>query len=74
MTPKDMERYCRLETSARHLLRIAVAELDMSARGCSRILKVARAIADVAGADQLKELHLSEALEYRSFSLRIWRG
>jgi magnesium chelatase family protein len=74
MTAQEVETYCRLEGSARQLLGLAVTELGVSARGCNRILKVARTIADLAAATQIDESHLSEALQYRSFDVRAWQG
>ena len=74
MTAQEVEKYCRLEGAARQLLGPAVAELGVSARGCHRILKVARTIADLTEANQTDESHLSEALQYRSFNVRFFQG
>lgn len=56
---------CHLDSSAKSLLQLATTQLSLSARGFHRVLKVARTIADLAGADMIKTSHLAEALQYR---------
>jgi magnesium chelatase family protein len=62
---KAMKRDCALEISCRELLLRAERKLGLSARAQHRIIKVARTIADLAGADAIQASHLSEALAYR---------
>lgn len=65
MAARDARRYCRLAEPAEALLRQAIAKLGLSARAYSRVLKLARTIADLAGADGITAEHVSEAIQYR---------
>jgi magnesium chelatase family protein len=58
-------KYCRPEAGGRALLRRAVDAMGLSARGYDRVLKVARTIADLAGAAHVDAEHVGEALQYR---------
>ena len=66
MTARDVRRYCRTAEPAEALLRQAIAKLGFSARAYSRVLKLARTIADLAGAAEIDPAHVSEAIQYRS--------
>jgi magnesium chelatase family protein len=61
----EVELRARLDAAGRALLREALARLALSARGRDRVLKVARSIADLAGAERVSPEHLAEALLYR---------
>ncbi|MER3401609.1 MAG: magnesium chelatase [Thermoflexus sp.] len=65
MGPGHIRAYCRLEPEVQSLLKAAMHQLHLSARAYHRILKVARTIADLEGADTLGARHLAEALQYR---------
>ncbi|HLY32024.1 MAG TPA: YifB family Mg chelatase-like AAA ATPase [Ktedonobacterales bacterium] len=65
MGPAEVRRFCDLEASAQPLMRAAMQRLQLSARAFHRVLKVARTIADLAGADIIGAPHLAEALQYR---------
>ena len=63
---KDIERLCALDDLSRQLLEQAMQKLAFSARAAHRILKVARTIADLAGAEVIAGEHLAEAIQYRT--------
>jgi magnesium chelatase family protein len=66
MNHKQVHKFCFLEKEGAELLKMAMAELDFSARVFDKILKVSRTIGDLAGSEQIKTEHLSEAVQYRS--------
>ncbi|MCC6303388.1 MAG: YifB family Mg chelatase-like AAA ATPase [Gammaproteobacteria bacterium] len=66
LTPKEIERSCAIDTGLSALLERAATQLGLSARAYHRILKVARTIADLDGADSLERPHLAEAIGYRT--------
>jgi magnesium chelatase family protein len=72
MGPKELKAYCTLDEATKELLKMAMAELNLSARAYDRILKVARTIADLAGAGNISGEHISEAIQYRSLDRQLW--
>jgi magnesium chelatase family protein len=66
MGPRDLRRYCRVSEPVESVLRQAVGRLRLSARAYHRVLKIARTIADLAGAHELSTAHVNEAIQYRS--------
>jgi magnesium chelatase family protein len=66
MSSKDLRKYCRIDTEGRELLREASQRFSFSARAYTRILKLARTIADLEAADPIELHHLAEAIQYRS--------
>jgi len=66
MSSREVRRHCRQTVEICELLRTAVERLGLSARGCHRVLKVARTIADLAGAGAVAAGHVREAMQYRS--------
>jgi magnesium chelatase family protein len=65
MTARHVRRFCKPPPDAEHLLSLAMTRLGLSARGYDRVLKVARTIADLAGASSLTAEHCAEAIQYR---------
>ena len=61
-----------LDDSTKELLKMAMTELNFSARAYDRIVKVARTIADLAGAGNISSEHISEAIQYRSLDRQLW--
>jgi len=67
---RDMKKYCQTGPAETRLLTTAIARLNLSARSYSRILKVARTIADLDSSQNITAAHLAEAIQYRGDSLR----
>lgn len=61
----EIRQFCRLQDEGQSLMRAAMSQLDLSARGYHRILKLARTVADLAGSEEIQSTHLAEALRYR---------
>jgi magnesium chelatase family protein len=66
MTQQHLRHFCALDSTLGDLLQAAMERLNLSARAYSRILKVARTIADLAAADKIEAAHLLEAIQYRA--------
>ncbi len=67
-----IEKYCTLTKNAEVLLKNAYSSMSLSARGYSRILKVARTIADLEASEKINEMHIAEAISYRSVDKKFW--
>ena len=61
----EMSEHCRLDARTAHVLEAAIQKFCLSARGCDRVLRVSRTIADLAGCLSIATEHLAEALQYR---------
>ncbi len=65
MGPAEVQRYCQLQENGKNLMQAAARQMDLSARGYHRVLKLARTIADLAAEEEIDTPHLAEALQYR---------
>jgi magnesium chelatase family protein len=72
LSARQIRRFCAVPRDAEALLALAMSRLGLSARGHDRVLKVARTIADLEGADAVTTEHCAEALQYRGLDRR-WR-
>ncbi|MEO7453598.1 MAG: YifB family Mg chelatase-like AAA ATPase, partial [Fimbriimonadales bacterium] len=66
MSPRELRAHCTLDSGCTEFLRVASMRLGLSARVFDRVIKVARTIADLQGEAEIKEDHLSEAVQYRT--------
>jgi Predicted ATPase with chaperone activity len=73
LRPSMIEKYCSLNEQCRALLKNAFDRLGLSARAYTRILKVARTIADMDEAESIGVSHLAEAIQYRSLDRNFWQ-
>jgi magnesium chelatase family protein len=71
MTDRQVRAACPLDEESRQLIEMAIDRLGLSARAHSRILKVARTIADLEGDPALRSSHVAEAIQYRSLDRRL---
>jgi magnesium chelatase family protein len=61
----EIRKNCKLDASGESLVRAAMGQMNLSARGYHRVLKLARTIADLSACEQIQTAHLAEALQYR---------
>ncbi|MBW2063860.1 MAG: ATP-binding protein, partial [Deltaproteobacteria bacterium] len=71
MSTRQMKKFCRLDGDSRDLLERAMDRFGLSARAHSRILKIARTIADLEESQEVNASHVAEAIQYRSLDRRL---
>ncbi len=69
---KGIEKYCRIDKQSKELLEDVFEKMGLSARAYTRILKVARTIADICGCENIESAHIAEAVQYRSLDKKFW--
>ncbi len=65
MSSNDIQNFCKMEDSAKDLLKNAIEQLRFSVRAYHKIIKLGRTIADLDGSDEIKNIHIAEAIQYR---------
>lgn len=61
-----VKKYCKLDDKSKEIMKLAVQKYQLSGRRYNRVLKIARTIADLAGAENIEAEHLTQALQYRT--------
>jgi magnesium chelatase family protein len=74
LTPTLIDKYCKLDEQCKKILQNAFEKLGLSARAYTRILKVARTIADLDKKENIEVSHLAEAIGYRSLDRKYWNN
>ena len=72
MSERMLHRFAEPDAASLDMLRMAMERLKLSARAYSRILKVARTIADLAGSERVESQHIAEAIGYRNLDRGDW--
>jgi magnesium chelatase family protein len=72
MSSQQFRKFCALDSEGEGMLRMAMEQLNFSARAHDRILKVARTIADLAGSENIGPDHVGEAIQYRTLDRKLW--
>ena len=67
-----IREFCPLGNNEERIMEAAFERMDLSARGCHRIIRVARTIADLEGEERIRDRHLLEAIGYRSLDQKYW--
>ena len=72
MGQRHIRRFCNLDESASKLLSAAYEKLSLSARGYDRLIRVSRTIADLDGSETINDVHVAEAIRYRTLDKKYW--
>jgi magnesium chelatase family protein len=72
MATRDLKEFCAIDAASMEMLKVAMSDMRLSARAYDRILKVARTIADLAGADRIALEHLGESVQFRALDRQLW--
>ena len=67
LTPKLIKKYCKIDKATETIFKTAIVKYQLSGRKYDRILKLARTIADLENSQDIKQNHIMQALQYRTF-------
>ena len=71
MNNRQIRKFCKIDEKSNSLLEMAMEKFGLSARALSRILKISRTIADLAQSDNIEQIHIAEAIQYRSLDRKL---
>ncbi len=72
MLSSQIRKFCKINEASKKLLKMGMTRLGLSARAYDRILKVSRTIADLANSEYISEVHIAEAIQYRTLDRQLW--
>ena len=73
MNSRQIRKFCRLDQESDEIMERAMDKFGLSARAHSRILKIARTIADLEGEQDINSAHVAEAIQYRTLDRKVFR-
>jgi len=71
MNSRQIRKFCQIDDKSNLLLEMAMEKFGLSARALSRILKISRTIADLSGSQNIEQIHIAEAIQYRSLDRKL---
>jgi magnesium chelatase family protein len=72
MSHRQTRQFCKIDEECQNLLKSSMTELGLSARAHDKILRVARTISDLDGSEDIRPMHLNEAINYRMLDRQLW--
>lgn len=67
LTSKLIKKFCQIDEASENMLKTAIIKFNLSGRSYDRILKLARTIADLEEVNNISQMHIAQALQYRTF-------
>lgn len=69
LTSELIKKYCQVDSKSQELMKVAIVKYQLSGRRYDRVLKLARTIADLANSENIQQIHLMQALQYKMFNI-----